>query len=164
MNTPERLHGLLWESTSSNRRWRAAATGRRIRLDFCPGREMLGLDLRQVKQKNEVCYAPRHKLRRRSPTAVVDRRSTLQIILLRTKTRRTYHPEPYAVILSGAKDLQFLSEANKCRFFAALRMTDFQESTCRPFAPLRAGPKGRRYTSACCRMAKSPGFHAWAIM
>ena len=28
------------------------------------------------------------------------------------------------VILSEAKDLQFRSEANQCRFFASLRMTD----------------------------------------
>ena len=33
-----------------------------------------------------------------------------------------------AVILSEAKDLQFQSEANQCRFFASLRMTDFRES------------------------------------
>ena len=33
-----------------------------------------------------------------------------------------------AVILSEAKDLQFRSEANQCRFFASLRMTDFRES------------------------------------
>jgi len=28
-----------------------------------------------------------------------------------------------AVILSEVKDLQFLTEANQCRFFASLRMT-----------------------------------------
>ena len=33
-----------------------------------------------------------------------------------------------AVILSDAKDLQFRSDANQCRFFASLRMTDFRES------------------------------------
>jgi hypothetical protein len=33
-----------------------------------------------------------------------------------------------AVILSEAKDLHFRSEANQCRFFASLRMTDFRES------------------------------------
>jgi len=30
-------------------------------------------------------------------------------------------------MLSEAKDLQFRSVANKCRFFASLRMTDFRE-------------------------------------
>jgi hypothetical protein len=34
-----------------------------------------------------------------------------------------------AVILSEAKDLQFRSSANQCRFFASLRMTLFREST-----------------------------------
>jgi hypothetical protein len=33
-----------------------------------------------------------------------------------------------AVILSEAKDLQFRSEANQCRFFAALRLAEFRES------------------------------------
>jgi len=37
-------------------------------------------------------------------------------------------PTRVTVTLSGAKDLQFRSEANQCRFFASLRMTDFQES------------------------------------
>jgi hypothetical protein len=32
-----------------------------------------------------------------------------------------------AVVLSEAKDLQFRSEASECRFFAALRMTNFHE-------------------------------------
>ena len=39
-----------------------------------------------------------------------------------------------AVILSEAKDLQFRSEANQCRFFASLRMTDFRESVARNLA------------------------------
>ena len=38
------------------------------------------------------------------------------------------HPEPLAVTLSEAKGLQFRSGANKSRFFASLRMTDFRES------------------------------------
>jgi hypothetical protein len=33
-----------------------------------------------------------------------------------------------AVILSEAKDLSFHLAANKCSFFAALRMTDFERS------------------------------------
>jgi len=39
-----------------------------------------------------------------------------------------------AVILSEAKDLQFQSEANQCRFFASLRMTDSRESGARNLA------------------------------
>jgi hypothetical protein len=39
-----------------------------------------------------------------------------------------------AVILSEAKDLQFRFEANQCRFFASLRMTDFRESKARNLA------------------------------
>ena len=41
-----------------------------------------------------------------------------------------------AVILSEAKDLQFRSETNEYRFFAPLRMTDFQESNARNLALL----------------------------
>ena len=49
------------------------------------------------------------------------------------------HPEPFAVILSAAKDLQFRAEANSCRFFAALRMTAAESFS----ATSRAGKKGR---------------------
>jgi len=38
------------------------------------------------------------------------------------------HPEPFVVTLSEAKGLQFHLKADQCRFFASLRMTDFQES------------------------------------
>jgi len=44
---------------------------------------------------------------------------------------------PFASLrMNCAKDLQFRSEANKCRFFASLRMTDFRESAARILAPV----------------------------
>jgi hypothetical protein len=42
-----------------------------------------------------------------------------------------------AVILSETKDLQFRAEANECRFFASLRMTEFRESEARNLALVR---------------------------
>jgi hypothetical protein len=49
-----------------------------------------------------------------------------------------------AVILSEAKDLQFRSEANRCRFFASLRMTDFRESAAENLALVRDEAKTKR--------------------
>ena len=45
-----------------------------------------------------------------------------------------------AVILSEAKDLQFQSGANQCRFFASLRMTAFERvpAACYGWPDLRA--------------------------
>jgi hypothetical protein len=57
-----------------------------------------------------------------------------------------------AVILSEAKDLQFRSEANYCRFFAqftlseanGLRMTGFQESEARNLSLSRYAPRNKQ--------------------
>ena len=44
------------------------------------------------------------------------------------------HSEPFAVIPSEAKQLQFRSDPNPYRFFASLRMTDFRDSRARNLA------------------------------
>jgi hypothetical protein len=59
------------------------------------------------------------------------------------------------VILSEAKDLQFRSEMNQCRFFASLRMTDFRESRSEG-VPARQQARHRQIGAGCLRYIVKP--------
>ena len=80
-----------------------------------------------------------------------------------------FHPEPFAchserseesavcsLRVNFAKDLQFRSENDKCRFFASLRMTDSQASRDGEDRP----PPSGMLPEPCGRLL---GSHSWTV-